>query len=59
MCAGWVLTSNEDRGVLGGCSSAIETWVCAGWVLTSSGEMGVCLVGARQQWRHGCVRGGC
>ena len=39
--------------------SAMETRVCAEWLLISSGDTGVCWVGADQQWRHGCVLGGC
>ena len=53
----WVLSSNGDMGacwvaadqqcrygcVLGGCCSAMETWVRAGWVLISNGDMGVCV----------------
>jgi len=33
--------------------------VCSGWVLISNGDMGVCLLGAGQQRRHGCVLDGC
>ena len=46
VCVGRVLISNKDMGV-------------SGWVLASNGDMGVCLLGAGQQWRHGCVLGGC
>ena len=64
VCVVWVLTAarlrqHGDMGVcvcvLVGCSSAMETWARAGWVLVSNGNMGVCLLGADQQWRHGCV----
>ena len=37
----------------------METLVCAGWVLAGSGDMSVCRLGADQQWKHGCVLGGC
>ena len=84
----WVMSSNGDMGacwvaadqqcrhgcVLGGCCSAMETWVragwvlisngdmgvcvCAGWVLISDGDMGACRVSVDQQWRHAWVHGG-
>ena len=37
----------------------MEAWVCAGLVLASNGDMGVCLFGAGQKWRRGCVLAGC
>ena len=44
MCARWALTGNGDMGVcwMGGCHSAMETWVCAGSVLVRNGD-GVCV----------------
>ena len=56
-CVCWVVADYQWRHghMLGGCRSAIETWVCAGWVWVSNGGIGVCWVVAEQQ----CVHAGC
>ena len=61
VCFGWVLISNGDGMRVGWVMIIHGDVMRVVWVLTavSTGDTGVCLLGVRQQWRHGCVLVGC
>ena len=61
VCVWWVLIRNGDGMRVGWVMIIHGDVMRVVWVLTavSTGDTGVCLLGVRQQWRHGCGLLGC